>query len=440
MKLFYRISILCLLSLTMISCEDLLKGSNLEDDPNTVGEVPTVNLISQAELVAVYLAESDAVRYGGIFSNYIVGLNNQWAGYENYSFTPTDFDALWSNLYVEGITQARLGKASAQSEADDDAYATALFFEAMFLGELAASFGDVPDSEAGGSTDSPVYDPQAQVLQNVQSLLDEAIAVGGGATFYFSDSSGGTSSGTTLQELAYTLKARYYLLVRNYGDALSAAQNGISNNGDGLYAVHTNSGGAQNLYWQFAFLQRAGDTTTENSYLEELVDTTNDVNRLLDTPGESARYNFYYDENGDYNLEEGVGIFGPDANAPIVSWYENQLILAEAAYRTNNETLARNTLNGVRAELADQYGASFPNSTASGNTLLRHILEEKYITLFPSAQTAHDLARTDNLLGVPLKQGSQLPQRFLYPQAELDANPNAPQPVPSLFTPTPINQ
>ncbi|WP_235299248.1 hypothetical protein [Portibacter marinus] len=36
--------------------------------------------------------------------------------------------------------------------------------------------------------------------------------------------------------------------------------------------------------------------------------------------------------------------------------------------------------------------------------------------------------------------GSELPQRFLYPQSEIDRNTSVPNPIPGLFTPTDINQ
>ncbi|MFT5571083.1 MAG: hypothetical protein ACI9RP_003142, partial [Cyclobacteriaceae bacterium] len=36
--------------------------------------------------------------------------------------------------------------------------------------------------------------------------------------------------------------------------------------------------------------------------------------------------------------------------------------------------------------------------------------------------------------------GSVLPQRFVYPQSEIDRNPNAPSPIPDFFEPTDVNQ
>jgi len=50
------------------------------------------------------------------------------------------------------------------------------------------------------------------------------------------------------------------------------------------------------------------------------------------------------------------------------------------------------------------------------------------------------LRRTRNAISVPNKQGaigaSNFPQRYLYPQSELDTNPNIPASLPDFFAPT----
>ncbi len=85
--------------------------------------------------------------------------------------------------------------------------------------------------------------------------------------------------------------------------------------------------------------------------------------------------------------------------------------------------------------------SGFPaTASASGSAaLLAEILEEKYISLIGELQPYHDIRRTNNLLNVPPKTGSAIPQRFLYPQVEVDTNPNTPSPIPGFFDPTPIN-
>lgn len=440
MKNLYKIFYIFITCVLIVSCDSLVEEDNYQDDPNTVGSVPTINLISQVELTAMYLAESDASRYAAIGSNYIVGFQNQWIGYESYTFSPGDFDRLWTNIYVEGLRQARDGKIQAETENNIDATVTLSFFEALFLGELAATFNNVPDSEAivDGIT-NPAYDSQEAVFNHVQELLNDVINLGNNSSLYITDASGGTFSTSTLGELAHSLKARYYLIAKDYPNALIQAQNGISSPNGDLVGTHTADSGAQNLWYNFTAISRPGDTTPKNGYLQELIRPGGAFTRILDTPGDAERNAFYFRGNQNYHNQAG-GIFESSASLPIIGWNETQLILAEAASRTSQDGIALNALNAVRAELANEFGSSFPASTASGNGLLLHILEEKYITMYPSAQTWHDLVRTDNALNVPLKTGNQLVQRFIYPQSEVDGNTSVPSPLPGLFTPTNVNQ
>ena len=170
------------------------------------------------------------------------------------------------------------------------------------------------------------------------------------------------------------------------------------------------------------------------------------VPRALETPGNTEVYNSYFitEESGRVilNTDDG-GRFSQTSPMKLASYVENQLILAEAKFKTGNEAGAREHLNNVRADLRNQYASQdgFPDSDASGNVLLKQILEEKYLALIGEVVTFHDLRRTRNFIGVPNKPtgstgASDFPQRFLYPQSELDTNENIPSPLPEFFTPT----
>ena len=170
------------------------------------------------------------------------------------------------------------------------------------------------------------------------------------------------------------------------------------------------------------------------------------VTRSLNTPGDNIRLNNYFLSDGTrtlINTDEG-GRFSQTSSFPLASYYENQLILTEAKFKTNDEDGARMHLNNVRSELRNQYSSDengFPDSNATGDTLLEQILEEKYITLVGEIVTFHDLRRTRNFIGVPNKTtgstgASDFPQRFLYPQSEVDTNSNVPSPLPEFFSTT----
>lgn len=83
-------------------------------------------------------------------------------------------------------------------------------------------------------------------------------------------------------------------------------------------------------------------------------------------------------------------------------------------------------------------------SLTADQALLREILEERYVSFFGQIEGFNDMRRTQNetLVRVPIlpNTGSQLPQRFLYPQSEIDRNTSTPSPIPGLSVRTPVNQ
>jgi hypothetical protein len=147
----------------------------------------------------------------------------------------------------------------------------------------------------------------------------------------------------------------------------------------------------------------------------------------------------------------------------MVSYAENQLILAESAVRLGFLESGVTALNAHRSNLLStmsSFGAAkydayqlsdFENGgientdgLSTANSLLREILEERYVSLFNTTENFSDTRRTDgeSLVRVQVipNNGTDLPQRFLYPQTEVDRNSNVPNPIPGFFEPTTVNQ
>jgi hypothetical protein len=102
---------------------------------------------------------------------------------------------------------------------------------------------------------------------------------------------------------------------------------------------------------------------------------------------------------------------------PIVTYDENQLILAEANFVTSGPAAAAPFLNRVRS----RYGKA-PIATPT----LQDIMYEKYITTFENPEAWNDYKRTC-LPALKAAAGkSAIPARFYYPQAETQTNKNAP--------------
>ena len=360
--------------------------------------------------------------------------------------------------------------------------------EAMSYGLAADLWGDVPFSEAVRypAVTEPKFDDQVSVYAAAQILLDSAI-VNLGATvpvaFRTNPDVFFGGDGEAWQKVANTLKARYYLHVRDYANAAiySDAAMGIDDASGNMMAPH---GPVYlqsfNLFYSFTTYDRPGYMGA-NSYAPKLLDSNEATSRNNAKTVEDARLNYYYYPGGglnfasiayepnvladfDWGSGEGYdGFFGGETSFPMVTYEENTLIRAEALAKSNDFTGALDALNelrayydaggywsaGYEADYDSQYDAYDAADFAPGgienadgvsaiDALVREIIEERYVTLIGQLEGFNDVRRTDNLLGVPIKQGSPaMPQRLLYPQSELNTNTKVP--TVGLFDATDVN-
>lgn len=435
-KIIKNIFLLSVVTLSVVACSKFTDGINV--DPNNFTSAPGGLLIGQANLEVVSLFESQNSRVAGIFTDQFTGEDRQYIALNNYSTTAPDFDADWTNLYTYGIAQADLAEKQGASGGNKILEGVAQIVKGTLIAEAAALWGDVPYTQALDFTQfpNPTYDDQKSVLDAAQKLLSDGIVNVGSSKV--KDAYGVpvfVGNSATWAKVGHSLKARYYLVAKDYTNALAEAKLGISSSAGDLLSSHSSANGAKNLFFQFVVEQRTGYLTVTGSHLFKLV--TGVTPRLLATPGDANRATKYF--NGtELNTNTG-GYFAINASFPIISYVETKLIEAEAAYRTGGDALT--PFNAVRNELATVYGGSFPASAASGNALLMQILEEKYISLIGSTQVFSDVRRTKNALGVPIKgtNATKIPQRFLYPQIEINSNKNFPGIV-DLFTETAVNQ
>ena len=129
--------------------------------------------------------------------------------------------------------------------------------------------------------------------------------------------------------------------------------------------------------------------------------------------------------------------------------------MAEVNARNNADLAAVDHLNAVRAILIAKYstgtyddyvltdftpitGVADKGKGSVSANLMYEIIEEKYASLVGQIEAFNDVRRTDNLIGLTPKGANGIPQRFFYPQDELNANVNAPAAV-SLFIKTAVN-
>ena len=429
----------------LLSCADL--NGDINVNPNTFTSAPDSRLLLQSQLGIINISSGQISRHASLWTgNFSASCGCSGPRVEPEAMSPLDFNGFWEDIFLEGCKNSFLTVTSAQENDHPLEEGVAKIMHAIYLGEGAALWGDIPCRETFDihSNPHPHYDPQLQVLRDVQVLLKEGLELVGNAkvadvhgapVFYPNEAK--------WKDVAHSLKARYYLIAKDYDNALKESRMGISVPGGDLLSWHRDEDGAKNLYYQFLVEQRGGYIHASDSHLVNLL--TGNVPRELSSPGDLKRFDHYFQKSDDYSdtyVEPNTtvnGYFAANASFPVISWIETRLIEAEAAVRTGNEALT--PFNLVRDWLASKYESDFPHSDSSGEKLLKEILEEKYISMIASVQTFHDMRRTGNILEIPFlrDENAPYPERFLYPQVEIDYNANFPGLI-DVYEPTPVNQ
>ena len=469
-----RYIILLLIIGLQTSCSDLVDGIN--DDPNSLTESSYGSILTGAEVGNIIVQTGESARRSAIFAGQYTGIDRQHLGFTQYNVTTSDFDALWYDIYVNAFRNAVVAEESIlENNIGPVSQGITQVLQAYIIGTAASLYGDVPYDEAADIENvDPMYEDQPAVYSKIQDRLDEAIAnielgagrpVSGSEIYY-------DGAPAKWIEAAFTLKARFYLETKQYDLAYQAAQNGISSMENSMYAPHGTAAEDSNLNYQFFAVEVRQADLIVSEFMNSLVQpgATNPTPanyRGNSKTDETARYNFLFNTTSigvQPNTEDGFA--AQDASAPLVTYQENLLILAEAGFRSQGFQTGLDELNDFRAFMDAggylmnidpanlNYEAYTAADFASGgientdglsqeDALLREILEERYITFFGLIQPFNDLRRTLNETNVRVpvepNQGNELPQRFLYPQSEIDRNENTPTPVPNFFEPTDIN-
>ncbi|MCI0751222.1 MAG: SusD/RagB family nutrient-binding outer membrane lipoprotein [Flammeovirgaceae bacterium] len=455
--------------LGMASCESFVEGVN-EIDPTRPTDADLALVVTGMQVEYMSTLEGEMARLSGLWSGYFTGSDRQYIPIYNYDIASTNSDSPWGNVYAFVFKQSRIAQAKAITLNNRLTLGAAQVVEAHIMGTAATLWGDIPYNEAINTAQfpNPKYDPQDQVIDNLITLLDEAIAnLNSGVGNLNGDFlSGGGAPGVILPgsaskwiKVANSLKARYLLYKKDYSGALAAANLGVDVTANNLMAPHgTVNDQNRNIYYDFHQRQRVGYMTAKNAFLAQKLDPASATNRNHANTTETARFNLYYTGTSpNYDLKvSSTGFFGSAASFPLMTAYETKLIAAECETRLNGVTAGVTTLNMHRALLRTAFpagtytdfidadfapgGIENADSIADADALLREILEEKYVSLYGQIEVFNEIRRTNNAVGVPPNSGTQMPQRFLYSQNEINSNTSTPSPIPGLFVKTTLFQ
>lgn len=467
-----QVYILIIIVLGITSCKKVVEGIN--NDPNNPQDADAITMLTSVEITNMVVQEGELARHCSIWNGNFTGEQFQYQSINQYLMIARNYDEPWALLFATGLKNDRLMKAKAYETNNLRLVGVAQVIEANLMGTAASLWGDVPFEEAANDKfPNPKFDAQTKVYGAIQSLLDSAIVNFNSTSFSAFAAQDIHFAGNMPKwiQTANTLKARYYMHVKDYASALSAASKGISTAANNFVAPHNaTSKGTYNLYYQFMAQDRLGFMDANGAYAVTLLNSTAGNYRGNSKTIEKARFSYLYTSatNPNYTIN---GFFYLSVPFPMASYAENLLDLAECDFRVNGFANGLNRLNNYRSYMSsggnigsfyltagnykyDPYLAtdfaaggmenSQKPSIASDRSLLREILQERYLTFIGQIEGFNDTRRTkketDVAIPIPPNSGAQLPQRMLYPQTEVDLNSSTPKPIPSLFTTTPVNQ
>lgn len=438
------------------ACSDFLQGPGLTENPNNpTTATPQQQFIAMQSNMATRL-EGQLARCAGVFVQQIIGSNNQQLSYcTQYGVGELDITGHMAGFYTGG---GLVAMRAVQASGDPLLAGMAKIWEGLAFGTATSVWGDLPYSEANNPAIlTPRLDSQQSIYTAVQARLDEGIAALQGAAtagncepvdLIYCAAVGPRA--TQIQRwirAAYTLKARFHLhLVERNGNAayllaLAAAQNGISElPTTAAQAMHGQAPGDFRMFhgsiqdfdaniWAEFLLARA-DLVAGDALVQILKARTDP--RLAAYFTANAAGQFVGSNQNNLPVPAGGSNVPSVINTtvrrvftfrqPIVTWAENELILAEARFRTGDSTTAVGNVNAVRTAVG---------MPALAGVSFTDVMLEKYIAMFQNVDVWSDFKRTCIPLVTPFGAATEVLGRMPYGSAERTANPNVP--LPSAF-------
>lgn len=460
-------------------CSEFLSGPGLTENPNNpTGGTALQQVISVQSNMATRM-EGQIARCAGIFTQQLIGSNNQQLSFcTAYGVTESDISGQMSGFYTGGgLKGLRNVEALATTAGDNFMLGIAKIWEGFAMGTATSVWGDLPYREAvtDGIT-SPALDPQQQIYGDVQTRLDEGIAALtalGAPTGNCAPSEGdlifcATATTKALEvgrwiRAAHTLKARYYLHlverqgVTAYQSALAEANLGINEApANATQAIH---GQAPGDFRTFHGTIQDFDANIWAEFLSTRQDIVagNVLVAMLKARNDTVRLRGYFDttaiahpgalpgEKYAGNNQNNVIVRPPPPGCPatgtcpasvintsvrrvftfrqpLITWAENQLILAEAKYMTGDSAGGAANVNAVRAAVG---------LPALAAPTFVDVMSEKYIAMYQNPDVWSDYKRTCIPTLVPNGGATEVIGRLPYGSAERTANANIP--LPSAF-------
>ena len=459
-------AVLALALLAGWGCSDFLNGNGLTENPNNPLQATPIQLLVSVNANMATRMEGQLARCASVFTQQLIGSNNQqlqWC--TAYLVGEGDISGQMSGFYTGGgLLGLRTIEDSAQASGNNLMLGIAKIWEGFSMGTATSIWGDLPYSEAlTPGIDSPKLDSQQSLYAAVQTRLDEGIAAlatvptagncapAEGDVIYCAAATLRATQIARWTRAAHTLKARFHLHlverngVSEYTAALAEALLGINEAPtSATQAIHgqapgdfrTFHGSVQDLdanIWAEFLLSR--QDIVAGNVLVATLKARNDTVRLRNYFDINSQGQFVGADQNNVTVRPAGCPAPPAACAPsvvntlvrraftfrqpLVTWAENQLILAEARFRTGDSTGGAANVNAVRAAVG---------LPALAAPTFVDVMTEKYIAMYQNIDAWSDYKRTCIPTLVPNGTNPEVIGRMPYGSAERTANANVPLP------------
>ena len=466
MKRFKTIVITGFLAAGLFSCN----YGDLNLNPNLPATATLPSLLSGSEGVIAFTVGADIGQMTNTFTQHLSGIVLQAAAWDRYN-VDAEAGTPFNTFYAGPMQDLSTMIQQAQGSQAKGYEGIGKILMAYSLGTMTSLYGDVPYSEAfkGALNPFPKFDTQASVYTQIQTLLDEGIAL-----LKTADASNSPGSDDLIYKgslpkwiaAAYTFKARYALhLSKTDPEAASkvlaalydgTTYRGIARNADDCdFAFGT--GVAESNPW-FQLVQERNDFRLGKQFVDLLKATPADPRLpVFAKPNSAGAYSGSAAGQGQA-ADSQIGTYFTTATTPVslITYAEAKFMEAEARLRVNgtdaqaetalkaavSASVDKVTKGAVSAADLTAFAGNRGTFTGDAANWLRQVITQKYIALFTQSEAWTDWRRT----GYPALQPSfggtnglnpsgEIPRRLPVPLSERLNNPSAPKETPSVQAP-----
>ncbi len=390
----------------LVSCDSWI-DPNLNIDPTSPREVSMNVILPTTQAGISYVAGGDFYRQLGLFTQHFTGFDRQHLATYNYEFNESIFDNAWNTMYSGPMNDLYLIINKAKETNSPHYSGVAKILMAFSLGLWTDVVGAIPYSEAFKGTENlkPKYDTQEQIYNAIEQLLTEAIQdLNNPASNFKPGGDDFIYKGNLAKwiKAANTLKARYYLHLKKFNEALNILKDGFADNSDDFQFVHGAKESESNPLYQF--MAQRGDIYV-GTFLINLMNNLNDPRRAAYAQA---------DQEGNFTITSLPGAFYASINSPVpfITYAEAKFIEAEIYMQLNNKALAYTAYIDAITASCQKHGVSGDDITTyisqetvglggdDSKLTLEIVMQQKYIAMYYNCESWVDWRRT----GLPILQ------------------------------------